>query len=103
MGKRKLFWVTTLALLMVASLVSAQSVPDIFGPAARAIDQSRMNQSIGIVAMIVFTILVSCAFWFKNMKFAIGAVFIIAGTVVWYGGGDIARTIIPTSGTAIAP
>jgi len=103
MGKNKLFWVSTLAVLLVASMASAQTVPDIFGPAAKAVDGFRMSQNVGYLGMVVFVIMGACALGFKSLKLGIGTLFVLFGLVFWYGGGDIARTIIPTSGGAIAP
>jgi hypothetical protein len=104
MGKRKLFWVVTLFGLLAASAVSAQGVnTDIFGPAARAVDGVRMSQSVGLFAAVIFCFVGAAALWFKSMKIAITGLFLVAGTILWYSGGDIAKSMIPTSGTAIAP
>ncbi len=102
MGNKKLFGLTSLYALAMTSVASAQNV-DIFGPAAKAVDNVRMSQNIGIFAAVIFVIVGACALWMKSMKIAITAIFIIAGTVLWYTGGDIAKSVIPTSGTAIAP
>jgi hypothetical protein len=105
-GNRKLFLTATLWLLSFAPGALAQSTAtsvDVFGPAAKAIDSVRMQQSAGILAMVLFTIIAACAFALRSMKIGFSALFLVFACIIWYGGGDIARSMIPTTGTAIAP
>lgn len=101
--KRCVHWLVGVAvtLLYSASSASAQQVPDMFGQTAKTLDQFRLQQSIGLFAMVAFSIIGGIALAMRSLKVGFGCLFLALGSYVWYS--DIGRTMITVQGTPIAP
>jgi len=91
----------TLVTLFYAIPAYAQTIPDMFGQSARTLDQFRLQQSVGILAMVVFSLIGGVALAMRSLKIGFGCLFIALGTYVWYS--DIGRSMVATTGTPIAP
>jgi len=94
-------FVGSLVTLGYAAPAFAQQVPDMFGQSAKTLDQFRLQQSVGIFAMVIFSLIGGIALAMRSLKIGFGCLFIALGTYVWYS--DLGRSMVTTHGTPIAP
>ncbi len=94
-------FVGTVVSALYASSASAQQIPDMFGQTARTLDQIRLQQGAGILAMVVFSLCAAWAAVTKKLSAAVTCVCLAFASYLWYS--DVGRTMITTTGTPIAP